>query len=139
MMECSRITTIHFVFTRCPLCSVLEAHGYLNSIHSSTLPDHHKIYVDPDTQTKIKPNSQLLETVRDILTAACIGPDALDTTDEAAVHPLINKCTLSANVGNKFPIRRLTKTNLEAAFEFAITNNRTNGVRLSIGIHGLHF
>jgi len=137
MTEYSRITAIHFVFTRCPLYP--EAHSYLNSIYSSTLPDHQKIYVDPDTQTEIKPNSQLLETVRDILTTECIGPDALDTTDEAAIRPLINKCTLSVNVGNQFPIRRLTKANLEAAFEFAITNNRLNDIRLSIGIHGLHF
>jgi len=137
MTECSHITAIHFVFTRCPLHP--EVHSCLNSIHSCTLPDHQKIYVDPDTQTEIKPNSQLLETVCDILTTACIGPDALDATDEAAIRPLINKCTLSVNVGNQFQIQRLTKANLGATFEFAITNNRLNDIRLSIGIHGLHF
>jgi len=137
MMEWSRITAIHFVFTRCP--SYPEAHSYLNSIYNSTLPKHQRIYVDPDTQNKIKPNSQLLETVHNILTTKCIGPDALDATDEAAVHPLINRCTLLVNVGNQFPIRRLTKTNLEAAFEFSITNNCINDIRLLIGIHGLHF
>jgi len=110
MTEYSRITAIHFVFTRCPLYP--EAHSYLNLIYSSTLLDHRRIYVGPDTQTEIKPNSQLLETVRDILTTKCIGPDALDTMDEAAVCRLINKCTLSVNVGNQFPIRRLIKANL---------------------------
>ena len=137
MTEYSRITAIHFVFTRCP--TYPEAHSFLNTIYSSTLPNHERIYVNPDTQDEIKANTQLLETVRDILTVDCIGPDALDTVDEAAIRPLINRCTLSVNVGNQFPVRRLSKANLEAAFDFAIANNRIHDIRLSIGIHGLHF
>lgn len=137
MTDYSRITAIPFVFTKCP--KYPEAHGFLNSIYSTTLPDHQRIYVDPNAQDEIKPNSQLLETVRDILTKECIGPDALDTTDDAAIRPLINRCTLSVNVGNQFPARRLSKPNLEAAFAFAINNNRINDIMLSTGIHGLHF
>jgi hypothetical protein len=125
------------VFTKCP--TYPEAHGYLNSIYSTTLPDHLRIYDDPEAHKDVKANIQLLDTFRSILADECIGPDALDTDDKSVIRPLINRCTLSVNVGNQFPTRRLTKTNLEAAFDFAISNNRIHDIRLSIGIHGLHF
>lgn len=114
-----------------------KAHLNLNNLYSDALPNHQRLYVDEEAQTKVKDDKTLLKLIRDIIVKELIAPHARETTNGATdIAPLIEEAALWLEFGNTQ--RRLNKPNLTKALEAAVTTNR-NSIEIRIGISHIYF
>lgn len=99
-----------------------KMHTDLNNLYADSLVNHLEIYVDPTTEDEVKPDADLLPTIRHILATDMIFPYATETPDLAPITAIINSAALHVLFGNTR--RRLNKDSLTRALEWAIAQSK---------------
>jgi len=131
------VTGVPFVFVRHPMYH--DAHIHMNAIYSDAFMDMDDLFAvtDPPSRTTFvaDPVAIIKNNIRDEF----IILNAVDTTDRTTVTPLWARCSFSISAGHRHANRRLTLATLREAMQHAIAYNLIHELKITIGMHPLHF
>ena len=114
------ITEFYLKFNEHPNIS-----NILNKIYADSIPNHARLYTDPEGESNVLTDGDLVDTLRDIIIDEMIFPFAHHTDDRLSVATMINSATLTVESLDGTSTRRLTRTNLTALLDAARKQGRT--------------
>eukprot|EP00980_Cylindrotheca_fusiformis_P019386 scaffold6661_cov109-Cylindrotheca_fusiformis.AAC.6 len=107
MSNFKSILFFHLKFTKVPHAP--ELHTYLNYEFEDVIPDHERLYTDPNEQDTVLADFALDSTIRKIIAEEMIKPYATLTSDLSCIDRIINAALLKVYDPYLCVARRLTK------------------------------
>jgi hypothetical protein len=127
-----------------PHHTIANLHEQMNMAYGNdVLPNHQRIFVDPDKQEQVKGDAELIALVRDIIIQEMIAPHALatpgaDISARAANIRMVMRNALLHVVTGPSKIRRLTSASMTDALRYCRDNSDVDTVKVFMTISHLY-